>query len=293
MHIQSDNINYLSPAELYDIAEEALGRKPDVRDRHLLRSAARRPMLEAFGQAAYPTLLDKAAALLHALAAHHLFFDGNKRTATQATIRFLRENGLEPDWTDQEAYDFVLEVAQDKHDVESVAQWLDTHTRPAAPRFLTVDELVYINEQLHSEIHKILEGKQKVRDMDLLEAAAGRPAQTVFGEDAYPTLQEKAAALLHSIARNHPFADGNKRTATIAALFMLRVNGLRVTWDQPTALEAIIDVAEGQRSLADFAAWMPTGSAPLMLQQDAEVDMQVIDEIMHEQQWLLTQLAER
>src|SRR5690606_41236683 len=91
-----DHVNYLTPADLYDIAKEATGHEPLVRDRHLLRAAAARPMLRAFGQSAYPTLMDKAAALLHSLAAHHLFYDGNKRTATQAVIRFLSDNGFEP-----------------------------------------------------------------------------------------------------------------------------------------------------------------------------------------------------
>ncbi len=126
-----DRVNYLTPADLYDIAKEATGHEPLVRDRHLLRAAAARPMLAAFGEEAYPTLLDKAAALLHSLAAHHLFYDGNKRTATQATVRFLEANGLRPLWTDAQAYDFVLEVAQNQHDVESVAAWLAAHTESA------------------------------------------------------------------------------------------------------------------------------------------------------------------
>jgi death on curing protein len=130
MDIRDQDVNYLSPNEIYEIAEQVLGRRPDVRDRHLLRSAAARPMLNAFGQAAYPTLLDKAAALLHALAAHHLFFDGNKRIATQATVQFLHENGLKPEWSDEEIYGFVLEIAQNRHDVESVATWLGEHTAP-------------------------------------------------------------------------------------------------------------------------------------------------------------------
>lgn len=125
-----DTVEYLTPAEIYEVAEKVLGRKPDVRDRHLLRAAAARPMLRAFGQEAYPTLMDKAAALLHGLAAHHLFFDGNKRTATHATIRFLERNGLKPTWTDAEAYAFVLEIAQNQQDVGAVAAWLTEHTRP-------------------------------------------------------------------------------------------------------------------------------------------------------------------
>jgi death-on-curing protein len=125
-----ETIRYLTPAEVYAIAEEVLGRRPDVRDRHLLRAAAARPMLHAFGQDAYPTLLDKAAALLHSLAAHHLFFDGNKRTAHRATVVFLERNGLKPTWKAEEAYNFILEVAQSRHDVEAVARWLADHTTP-------------------------------------------------------------------------------------------------------------------------------------------------------------------
>jgi death on curing protein len=163
-------------------------------------------------------------------------------------------------------------------------------------RYLTVDELIYINEILpgNDQIHKILKGKQKVRDMGLLEAAAARPLQTVFGEDAYPTLPEKIAALVHSVARNHPFADGNKRTATVAAIFMLQVNGLRPVWDEKQALTHIIAVAEGQEDAADFAVWLPTkpsdDSSP---EQDAEADMQTIGEIMTEHKWLLDELAKR
>lgn len=163
-------------------------------------------------------------------------------------------------------------------------------------RYLTVDELIYINEALpgNDQIHKILKGKQKVRDMGLLEAAAARPLQTVFGEDAYPTLPEKVAALVHSLARNHPFADGNKRTATVAAIFMLQVNGLRPTWDKSQALAHIVAVAEGEEDAADFAAWLHTEpDGKPSLDQDAEADMKIIARIMTEHKWLLDELAKR
>lgn len=162
-------------------------------------------------------------------------------------------------------------------------------------RYLTPDELIYINEKLPSsdKIHKILKGKQRVRAMDLLEAAAGRPMTSAFGADAYPTLPEKAAALLHSIARNHPFADGNKRTATVAVLLMLAVNGLNVRWQPAEALEMIIAVAEGKRTLDEFAEWLPTEPGQAMLEQDAEVDMQTIERLLAEHHWLLTELDKR
>lgn len=164
-----------------------------------------------------------------------------------------------------------------------------------AIRYLTVDELIYINEVLpgNDQIHKILKGKQKVRDMGLLEAAAGRPQQSVFGADAYPSLPEKAAALLHAISRNHPFADGNKRTATLAALFMLEVNGLRVHWDAAEALERIIQVAEGQMTLEQFAAWLkPTPTAGRLI-ADSGLDASHIAALIDEHRWLLDALMTR
>jgi len=125
-----DPTNYLTPAEIYEAAQEAIGHKPEVRDRHLLRSAAARPTLQAFGTEAYPTLMEKAAALMHSLAAHHLFWDGNKRTATRATTVFLERNGLKPTWDDATVYQYVLEIAQNKHDVPAIAAWLEAHTAP-------------------------------------------------------------------------------------------------------------------------------------------------------------------
>ncbi|MBN8620753.1 MAG: type II toxin-antitoxin system death-on-curing family toxin [Anaerolineae bacterium] len=162
-------------------------------------------------------------------------------------------------------------------------------------RYLTIDELVYINEQFGSKeaIHTIVNGKRAVRDMGLLEAAAARPQASAFGEDAYPTAQEKAAVLLHSIARNHPFADGNKRTATLALLFLLMVNGQRVEWDAAQALEWIVAVAEGKRDPLDLAAWLPTQPADPIPQADAARDMAAIDALLREHEWLLAELAKR
>jgi death-on-curing protein len=74
-------------------------------------------------------------------------------------------------------------------------------------RYLTIDELLRINE--------LLMGEMNLRDRGLLEAAIARPQASAFSEDAYPTLLEKAAALLHSLLLNHPFVDGNKRTGTV------------------------------------------------------------------------------
>lgn len=165
-------------------------------------------------------------------------------------------------------------------------------------RYVTVDELVYINEQVVTgeAIHTIVEGKRAVRDMGLLEAAAARPEASAFGEDAYPTLNEKAAVLLHSIARNHPFADGNKRTATVAALFMLAINGQQVTWTAAEALEWIVAVAEGKRRTEAFADWLvnvTVDAGALLAEPDAVQDAALIATLVNEHDWLLTELAGR
>lgn len=130
MLTDNDGNHYFTALDLYHIAQDILEREPDVRDPQLLKSAAARPWLQAFGQEAYPTMIEKAAALMHSLAAHHLFFDGNKRVATVATTQFLIANGFQPTWDAQAVYDFVLEVAQHLHDVPVIAAWLADHTVP-------------------------------------------------------------------------------------------------------------------------------------------------------------------
>jgi death on curing protein len=159
-------------------------------------------------------------------------------------------------------------------------------------RYLTLSELIYVNGKVLNN-PQIMSGKQKIRDLALLEAAVARPAASAFGEDAYPTLNEKVAALLHSIARSHPFTDGNKRTATVAAIFMFEVNGQRVVWNQEDALAMILGVAEGQRDVADIARWFPLEPGEESLQEDAEKDMLSIARIIEDQRWLLDELSRR
>lgn len=123
-------IRYLSAADIYVINEKIVGHRPHVRDRKLLRSAADRPSIRVFGEEQFPTIIDKAAALLHSVAYHHLFSDGNKRTAQEAVLMFFDANGYQATWQNQEAVDFILEIAQGQHDVEAVSEWLAKNTIP-------------------------------------------------------------------------------------------------------------------------------------------------------------------
>ena len=122
--------------------------------------------------------------------------------------------------------------------------------------YLGAEDLLHIAE-------RAVGGSVDLRDAGLLESAAGRPAATAFGEDAYPTLCEKAAALLHSLARNHPLVDGNKRLALGATLAFLRINGRRLTIDNDAAYDLIVAVAGGDLDdIAPIAALLEAGSEP-------------------------------
>jgi death-on-curing protein len=85
-----------------------------------------------------------------------------------------------------------------------------------------------------------------VRDAGLLESAAARPQTSVFGDDAYPTLEDKAASLVHSLARNHALVDGNKRLALAGLIAFLGVNGRRLTLTNDEAYDLIIAIATGE-----------------------------------------------
>lgn len=84
-----------------------------------------------------------------------------------------------------------------------------------------------------------------LRDAGLLESAAHRPSAAMFGEEAYPDLIDKAAALLQSLAVNHPLFDGNERTAWLSCVTFLAMNGVEPRPDIDAAERLVIDVATG------------------------------------------------
>lgn len=97
-------------------------------------------------------------------------------------------------------------------------------------------------------------GDAAVRDRGLLASAAGRPQSSVFGEDAYPTFAEKAAALMHSLARNHALVDGNKRLAWAATRVFWLLNGHDLAFAVDDAEALVLAVARGELEVADIAA---------------------------------------
>jgi death on curing protein len=112
--------------------------------------------------------------------------------------------------------------------------------------FLDIEDLLHIAD-------RAIPGFQ-IRDLGLLEAAAARPQASAFGRDAYPSIHTKAAALLHSIARNHPLVDGNKRLSFAAILAFYGLNGLRLTLTNDEAYDLVIAVAVGELGEVDVIA---------------------------------------
>lgn len=104
--------------------------------------------------------------------------------------------------------------------------------------YLTLPEFLHVAQ-------RVLGAEPAVRDIGLLESALARPQATAFGVDAYPDLDAKAAALLHSLARNHALVDGNKRLALAGVIAFYGVNGRRLTLTNDEAYELVIAVADG------------------------------------------------
>lgn len=101
-----------------------------------------------------------------------------------------------------------------------------------------------------------------VRDSGLFESAVARPAVTVMGSDAYPALELKAAAMLESLARNHPLVDGNKRASWTLMVMFLWLNGFRHNFTTDEGFELIIGVASGVLTLAESAARIAAHTVP-------------------------------
>ncbi len=94
-----------------------------------------------------------------------------------------------------------------------------------------------------------------VGDPGLLVSAVGRPAATVFGQDAYPDLVTKIAALLESVVRVHALVDGNKRAGWVFAIVTLWLNGYEFDYDEDQAFGLVMSVADGSIRLPDIAKW--------------------------------------
>lgn len=124
--------------------------------------------------------------------------------------------------------------------------------------FLTVDDVLAIAADQVARYG----GAFGVRDFGLLESAVSAPLATFGGEYLYRDLCEFAAAYLFSLAKNHPFVDGNKRTATAAALVFLRWNGFDVA-PGPELTRTVLAVVESRIDKTELAAFLRSRLIPL------------------------------
>lgn len=102
---------------------------------------------------------------------------------------------------------------------------------------------------------KAFGGRRGLRDRGGLESAAGRPEMTFDGEDLYPDLASKVAALMHSLVVNHPFVDGNKRVGAAAAELVIEVNGYRLLASDNDLESVTFAVARGEVSAEGLSIW--------------------------------------
>ncbi len=114
--------------------------------------------------------------------------------------------------------------------------------------FLSVSDLL--------EIAAGVLGEVAVREPGLLAAAAARPMTTVFGEEAYPTFEDKAAALLHSLVRNHCLVDGNKRLAWSACRVFHLLNRRDLSYTVDDAEQMVVSAAAGELDVVAIASWL-------------------------------------
>ena len=117
--------------------------------------------------------------------------------------------------------------------------------------YLTPQQVLFI----HARLIATTGGEHGVRDVGLLASAVARPQATFDGTDLYPDLFEKAAALMASLALNHPFVDGNKRTAIAAAALFLRQNGLRLETTNAELERFTLSVTNEHLPISQIADW--------------------------------------
>jgi death-on-curing protein len=122
--------------------------------------------------------------------------------------------------------------------------------------FLTLDDVL----SLHEEQIRLFGGSAGIRQIDLLNSAMGNVEATFGGVFLHETLFEMAAAYLHGICRNHPFVDGNKRTAVAAALAFLGMNDIKIRASEDKFYDLVIGVAEKRISKAAVAVFLEENS---------------------------------
>lgn len=126
-------------------------------------------------------------------------------------------------------------------------------------RYLSLEEIIYI----YSEIIRRSGGKPGISNEKILESVLMKPMVTFEGEELYPDIFTKVAVFLYAFINNRPFIDGNKRTALICALFILRVNGYHIIASQDKLIELAIDIEKGRYKVDHLINWLQKNAIPV------------------------------
>ena len=110
--------------------------------------------------------------------------------------------------------------------------------------------------ELHTQLEEAFILSSGIRDKSLLASAVNAPFQTFMGNDLYPSIYDKAAQLCYGIANNHPFTDGNKRTALHSMYVYLIINGYDITATQQEVENLIINIAAGRMHNTELSKWL-------------------------------------
>jgi death-on-curing protein len=132
-------------------------------------------------------------------------------------------------------------------------------TGPLAPTFLSFDEVL----ALHADQVRRYGGDAGLRDAGLLSSALAVPRATFDGAFLHGTLFEMAAAYLFHLCQDHPFLDGNKRTALAAALAFLWLNDHEIEADPHALTELVLDVARGEATKSEVAVFLRRSACPV------------------------------
>jgi len=119
---------------------------------------------------------------------------------------------------------------------------------------LSTDEVI----ALHKKLIIATGGSSGIRDMGLLDSAVFGCYQSFGGEDFYPSIVEKAARMAFAVCKNHPFIDGNKRTAIASMLVILRLNNVTLLYKQQELVALGLGIADGSIEYDDIVTWITT-----------------------------------
>lgn len=128
-----------------------------------------------------------------------------------------------------------------------------------ALRFIPDDLAISI----HADLLQRYGGRPGLRDRNLLESALAQPKMTIDGKFVHKTLFDKAAAYAHHVCKNHPFIDGNKRTAFVLMDVFLQRNGWELVAREEEAYSVMMDLASGTLTKALLSSWIKEHSARL------------------------------